>query len=56
MSREGEGTFMRFFGLDGEDPMTLKEIGERLGLTRAAFGRLRASGVSHACKQGMEIA
>ena len=22
------------YGLDGEDPMTLKEIGERIGLTR----------------------
>jgi RNA polymerase primary sigma factor len=39
------------YGLDGEDPMTLKEIGERIGLTRErvrqieheALGRLRDS-------------
>jgi RNA polymerase primary sigma factor len=30
-----EATVLRLrFGLDGEDPMTLKEIGDRLGLTR----------------------
>jgi len=37
------------YGLDGEDPMTLKEIGERIGLTRErvrqieheALGKLR---------------
>jgi RNA polymerase primary sigma factor len=32
---ERESTVLRLrYGLDGEDPMTLKEIGERLGLTR----------------------
>ena len=32
---EREATVLRLrFGLDGEEPKTLKEIGERLGLTR----------------------
>jgi RNA polymerase primary sigma factor len=32
---EREATVLRLrFGLDGDEPKTLKEIGERLGLTR----------------------
>jgi RNA polymerase primary sigma factor len=47
---EREATILRLrYGLDGEDPMTLKEIGERIGLTRErvrqieheALGKLR---------------
>ena len=30
------------FGLDGEDPVTLKELGERLGCTKGASGRSNA--------------
>src|SRR5215204_1477423 len=49
---EREATILRLrYGLDGEDPMTLKQIGERIGLTRErvrqieheALGKLRDS-------------
>ncbi len=40
---EREATILRLrFGLDGEEPLTLKEIGERVGLTRERVRQIEA--------------
>ena len=39
--REASVLRMRY-GLDGEEPMTLKDIGERLGLTRERVRQIEA--------------
>jgi RNA polymerase primary sigma factor len=44
---EREATVLRLrFGLDGEEPKTLKEIGERLGLTRERVRQIEREALS----------
>jgi RNA polymerase primary sigma factor len=45
---ERESVVLRMrFGLDDEDAMTLKEIGDRLGLTRERIRQIEREGLSH---------
>jgi RNA polymerase primary sigma factor len=47
---------LRFrFGLDGEDPMTLKEIGDRLGLTRECVRQIERLALDK-LRNGLEAA
>ncbi len=44
---EREATILRLrYGLDGEDPMTLKQIGERIGLTRERVRQIEHEALS----------
>jgi RNA polymerase primary sigma factor len=43
------------FGLDGEDPMTLKQIGDRLGLTRERVRQIECEAL-HKLRDGIEAA
>jgi RNA polymerase primary sigma factor len=44
---EREATVLRLrFGLDDEEPMTLKKIGERLGLTRERIRQIEKDALS----------
>ena len=51
--REAAVLRMRF-GLDGDDPMTLQEIGERLGLTRERVRQIESEALAK-LREGMEV-
>jgi RNA polymerase primary sigma factor len=47
-----EATVLRLrFGLSGEEPMTLRQVGERLGLTRERVRQIETEGLQHLREQ-----